>query len=166
MRAIHVLFYKPSAGDHWINHLVTSLSPPFSHCDLQFDDGTATSVYQWEAVYMEKKNFTRLNYERISITLDDHEYQQVWEFCQAAFKAQVRFDMIGMALSRIPIGLRKPSDRTYCSRYVIEALQKSGRAEFNKLNPLTTSPSTLHTALDATGKGFIHISEARMKRLT
>ena len=167
MRAIHVLFYQPDPDDHWINHLVTAFSPPYSHCDLQFDDDTATSIYQNETVYMQKKNFTRNNYARVSLTMNDTEYNKVKTFCVNAHKAKIGFDMLGMVCSSLPMGLLRgsPRDKTFCSRYILEALQQSGRQDLLDFNPLTTPPSTLYYALQGLGKGFIHVPEVRMQRL-
>ena len=165
MRAIHVLFYKPEAEDHWINHLVTAVSPPYSHCDMQFDDGTATSIYQNESVYMQKKNFSRTNYARISFTLNDAEYNRVKKFCDKAHTDKIKFDMLGMLCSSLPIGIRHPPDKTFCTRYILEALHQSGRLDLQLIDPLTTPPSTLYNSLRELGNGFIHVPEVRMQRL-
>ena len=58
-----------------------------------------------------------------------------------------------------------PSGKTFCSRYIAEALKQSGRPEFSSLEPLCTTPSGLHGVLFSTNKVFIDVSEARMKRL-
>ena len=67
MRAVHVLFYRPQPDDLWLNHVVTFVSPPYSHCDIQFENEVTSSIYQHETVYMEKKSLSRLNFERISV---------------------------------------------------------------------------------------------------
>jgi hypothetical protein len=169
MRAVHVMFYEPDSTDHWINHVVQAISPPFSHCDLQFEDGTATSVYQGETVYLQKKNFSRSNYTRVSITLDEAEYARVLAFCLQAHKDAVRFDLMGMVCTVLPpsvfTGMRRPAARTFCSRYVLEALQCSLRPDFLTHNPHTTTPSTLYKIMGDTGKQFIHVSDTRMARM-
>ena len=170
MRALHVLFYKPSADDHWLNRLVTTVAPPFSHCDLQFEDGMATSVYQRETVYMESKSLSRDNYERVSIAIDEGEHERIRDFCVRAHRAKVEFDPLGMALCAMPRGAAKlrgepPLDRTFCSRYVMEALQQSGRAEFLEHDAATMTPSALYKMLKEYGRDFIHIPEKRMQRL-
>lgn len=162
MRTIHVLFYTPSSEDFWLNHLVTMFDPPFSHCDIQFEDGTASGVYQGETVYWEKKSFSRQGYTRMSLAVDEQEYQKVWKFCRETFVSKISFDPMGMAMSISPIPLRKPATRTFCSRYILEALQKTGRPEFTQHNPCLISPSGLHAILKETGKGFLDVSEKRM----
>lgn len=168
MRALHVLFYRPTAEDHWLNRLVTTVAPPFSHCDLQFEDGMATSVYQRETVYMESKSFSRDNYERVSIAIDEGEYERIRDFCTEAHRNKVEFDPLGMALCAMPRAARlrePPPNKTFCSRYVMEALQQSGRAEFLPHDPTCMTPSALYRMLKEYGREFIHIPEKRLQRL-
>lgn len=166
MRAVHVLFYRPQVDDHWLNHLVTFVSPPYSHCDIQFDDGVASSIYQNESVYMQSKSFSRLNYFRLSLTMTDEEYARVYAFCKRAHEAKVGFDLPGMMFSyMMPMYTYRPANKTFCSRYVWEALQASGRREYQNINPARMSPSRLHNELVARNVSFLHVPERRMLRI-
>jgi hypothetical protein len=166
MRAVHVLFYQPQSDDHWLNHVVTRLSPPYSHCDIQFDDEVASSIYQNETVYMHKKSFSRLNYHRISLTFTEEEYWKIYSFCEHSCKLLVKFDPMGMVGSYIPFYYFQPKDRTFCSRYVTEALQASGRPAFMSLSPARITPSQLHSILQQTHASFLHIPDKRMAKIT
>ena len=163
MRAVHVLFYQPNSDDFWLNHLVAMFSPPYSHCDIQFEDGVASSIYQNETVYMQTKQFSRLNYKRVSLTFSDDEYNRILQFCRKAHQARVAFDLPGMLCAYFPWGSRKPADKTFCSRYICEALKCSGRSEFAPLEPSCVTPSSLHSHLVTNNKSFLHVSESRMK---
>ena len=165
MRAVHLLFYKPQSDDFWLNHVVSAFSPPYSHCDIQFDDGVASSIYQNESVYLQAKSFSRLNYKRVSLTFTDDETARIRAFCTNAHVGRVGFDLTGMVCSFLPWGSRKPADKTFCSRYIAEALKHSGRAEYNSLESSRATPSGLHTLLSSSNKSFIDVSEARMKRI-
>lgn len=165
MRAVHVLFYKPQADDFWLNHVVVAFSPPYSHCDIQFDDGIASSVYQNEAVYMEAKKFSRLNYERVSLTFTDDEYARIFKFCETSYRTRVGFDLTGMLCAYLPWRSRMPTDKTFCSRYICEALNESHRDEFVKLDPSSVTPSSLHTKLAENNRRFIDVSAGRMRQL-
>ena len=165
MRAVHVLFYRPQLDDHWLNHLVTTFNPPFSHCDIQFDDEVASSIYQNETVYMCKKSFSRLNYERISFIVSELEFNAIYDFCERSCKDMVRFDPMGMVGTFIPFYYLRPAQRTFCSRYVCEALQASGRAEFEHLSPARTTPSHLYSVLSGQNKSFIHVGQKRLMTL-
>jgi len=165
MRAIHVLFYKPESGDHWLNHLVTFFTPPFSHCDMQFEDDFASSIYQNEPVYLEKKNFTRKNYTRISLSFTDEEYDKIYTFCQKAHKSHIWFDPLGMIGSFLPFYYFSPTHKTFCSRYVVEALQQSQKPDFLRLCSVKMNPSKLFCHLNEMNKSFLHVSNTRMINL-
>ena len=165
MRAVHVLFYRPQPDDLWLNHVVTFVSPPYSHCDIQFENEVASSIYQNETVYLEKKSFSRLNYERVSMTFTDAEYAKIYSFCEDAHRAQVKFDPVGMVGSFLPLYAFRPSAKTFCSRYVAEALQASGKEEYNGINPARTSPSALHAFLSSAQKSFLHIPSKRLMKV-
>ena len=162
MRGVHVLFYKPSPEDHWLNTLVTKVSPPFSHCDIQFENDIASSIYQNENVYMCQKSFARMNYERISLTFSDDEYNKIFDFCESHCKRGTSFDLMGMIGSYIPLYNFKPRDKTFCSRFVVEALQASGKEVFYEMNAIKTSPSSLFKFLNQEKKTFLHISSKRL----
>jgi hypothetical protein len=166
MRALHVLFYKPEKGDHWLNHLVTFISPPYSHCDLQFENDIATSIYQNESVYIEKKNFTRCNYKRVSLSISDEEYNKILKFCENHHKNKTKFDIHGMLGCFLPFYNFKPKEKTFCSRYIVEALQESNIHELKLLNAPKISPSMLFFCLETLNKSFIHVSNSRVKYLT
>jgi hypothetical protein len=165
MRALHVVFYQPESSDHWLNHVVTFINPPFSHCDLQFDNDVASSIYQNETVYLEKKNFTRANYKRLSITLTEEQYSNVFKFCENHHKNRTEFDIHGMFGCFVPFYNFKPKNKTFCSRYVVEALQKSDIIQFKNLNSSKVSPSMLYECIESLNKSFIHLSNSRIKLL-
>ena len=164
MRAVHIHFYRPLPTDHWLNHVVTRVSPPYSHCDLQFDTGLATSIYQRETVYMENKTFSRTNYDTISLTVSEPEFQRILQYCKDAHARKVGFDLLGMMCSTLPRPMRQPQHVTFCSRYVVEALQQSGRPEFQALEAVLTTPSALHRHLKQLSNQFIHVPEQRLAR--
>lgn len=165
MRAVHVLFYRPQSDDQWLNHVVTFFSPPYSHCDIQFDNNVAFSVYQNETVYRESKSFSRLNYDRISLTFTDDEFAKIYSFCNKCHEDKVGFDPVGMVGSFVPFYYARPSKSTFCSRFVMEALQMSGRPELQQIHSCRTSPSSLHALLMKNQKCFLHISEKRLNQI-
>jgi hypothetical protein len=166
MRAVHVLFYRPQTDDHWINHLVSFFSPPFSHCDIQFEDGLASSIYSRESVYLQQKRFSRLNYERISLTMTDDEYAQVMAFCKQAHSTKVQFDLPGMLMSYMPMGSVRREGLTYCSRYIAEALQASLRKDFSNMRTGAVSPSSLYRTLKEQHRSFVYVAANRLDQLS
>jgi hypothetical protein len=130
--------------------------------------GSNRSIYQKVCVYIEAKSFSRNNYDSISIILDDGELERVQTFCDRAYRAKVRVDPFGLILCATPLPRMtscRPTDRTFCSRYLLEALQTTGRPEFMRHDPTTTTPSALYKILREHGKEFIHVSEKRMERV-
>lgn len=165
MRHIDVVFYKPNADDQFLNHLVAFVSPPYSHCDLRFDDGVVTSIYQNESVYQERKSLSREGYEWVSLAFSDSEYDAIRRFCDSSFQRGVSFDYVGMILSYLPYNFRNSPDRTFCSKFVWDALQQSNRPEFMAWRSASMTPSRIFGVLDSTNKKFLNISERRLQLL-
>lgn len=166
MRTLIITFYRPDESDHWINHLVTTFDPPYSHCDMLFDDQVATSIYQNESVYQEKKTFSRPQYDWIALVFTEDEIKRIREFCDRSFHNKVKFDFLGMLLAYLPYSPRKPVDKTFCSRFIWESLQMSQKAEFLGHDSRTMTPSRMHGILDAMNKKFMEVSPKRLMRLT
>lgn len=165
MRSLDIVFYRPSPDDHWLNHLVSFASPPYSHCDLRFDDGTVTSIYQNETVFHEQKSLSRKNYEWLSLTLTDDEMDEVRAFCDRSLLSSVGFDRVGMFLSYLPVPLWHSPNRTFCSKYIWQALQASRRKEFQTCSAGNMTPSRIYNALLAIDKTFLNISEKRLYQM-
>ena len=165
MRQIDIVFYKPRTDDQWLNHLVAFMSPPYSHCDLRFDDGVVTSIYQNEPVYQEYKSLSREGYEWVSLAFSDSEYDAIRRFCDASYHNGVMFDYVGMFLSYLPYSPRTSPDTTFCSKFIWDALQQSKREEFVSRRSASMTPSRIFRVLESTNKAFLHVSEKRLQRL-
>ena len=165
MRTLNVVFYKPKPDDVWLNKLVSFMSPPYSHCDLLFDDGVACSIYQNECVYQEKKTLSRKEYVWLSLTFTEDELLKIRAFCDKCHKERVDFDFLGMLLSYLPYSPRNVSDKTFCSRFVWEALQQSGRPEFLSHNATTMTPSRIFNVIENTNKNFLNASFKRLNQM-
>ena len=81
-------------------------------------------------------------------------------FCEQRVLEGHGFDSVGMYLARAPYLVRQickgitsivsrgsHEPRTFCSRYITEALQHIGVEGFEGMDPLATSPSMVHRAL-------------------
>ena len=165
MRLLNVVFYRPTKDDHWINHMVSILNPPYSHCDLLFDDGTATSIYQNEPVYQEKKTLSRKEYEWLTLSFTDDEIFRIRRFCDDSYRKEVQFDFLGMLCSYLPYNPRQDPNKTFCSKYVWEALQKSNRSEFTSKSASTMTPSRIYRNIEKLNKTFLNVSPKRLDRL-
>lgn len=148
MPLIHVHFYVPNANDHMINHLVTQWDPPYAHCDVQFEDGMASSIYQGENIYWRKRTFRKPGYSRITLSVKQPEYERAYRLCQHRHAAQVGFDAIGMYTLPLMVQLWKRTDHTFCSKHCTEVLQAAGVKAVASLAPHTTTPTALRRVLE------------------
>lgn len=146
MPLIHAYFYQPSESDHRLNHLVTRWDPPYAHCDIQFEDGMASSVFAGEKVYWRKRGFRKPGYSRITLSVNQAEYDRAYRQCKE--RAGLEFDAVGMYL--MPVAALMRWDRpthTFCSKHCTEVLQTAGIRAVAALAPHTTTPSALRRAL-------------------
>ena len=121
MPLINVMFYQPVANDKWINHLVTKYDPPYSHCDVQFEDGMASSVFQNEKLYWKTRRFRKPGYKRVTISVDDHTYRKAYSMCADRYLQGYSFDAIGMYSLPLSSVFTLDRDRkTFCSKNVGE----------------------------------------------
>lgn len=165
MRSLNVVFYQPKDDDHWLNKVVSTFSPPYCHCDILFDDSIATSIYQKETVYQEKKSLSREGYTWVSLTFTDEELDRIRKFCDKCFHDKVEFDELGMYLSFLPYNPMQSETKTFCSKFIWEALQKSERSEFTSSRAGTMTPSRIYRALKKMDKSFLNISVKRLEKL-
>jgi hypothetical protein len=151
MSLIHVYFYAPNESDHVLNHIVTRYSPPFSHCDVQFQDGMASSVYQGERVYWKKRGFKKPGYSRITLSVSKEDYDKAYAMCKNRFEKNYDFDKLGMFMLPLPsfLQVERPGF-TFCSKHCTEVLQAAKVRAVDGLAAKSMTPSTLHDALRKT----------------
>ncbi len=150
MPLIHAFFYIPNETDHVLNRIVTAYDPPFSHCDVQFEDSMASSVFSGERVYWRKRGFKKPGYSRITISADHHAYAKAYSLCADRSKAGCDFDAVGMYTLPLPDFLKTHRDNhTFCSKHCTEVLQLAGVRSVAGLDSKTVTPSMLHRALQA-----------------
>jgi len=148
MPSIHVYFYAPAPSDHVLNHIVTRYDPPFSHCDVQFEDGMASSVYQHETVYWRKRGFKKPGYVKLSIPVSQADYNRAYNQCQERATKQFAFDAIGMYTLPLPTALQYEREGfTFCSKHCTEILQTANVKAVAGLVAKSVTPSALQQAL-------------------
>jgi len=151
MPFINAYFYTPCDTDHIVNHAVTRWDPPFAHCDVQFEDGMASSLFQGEKIYWRKRGFKKPGYTRISLSVNQADYDRAYALCRDRFALGYAFDAIGMyTLPLVSFFGTSGIDRdryTFCSKHCTEVLQLAGVRAVSTLDAKTTTPSGLHRAL-------------------
>lgn len=159
MPLIHALFYTPNPKDHITNHLVTRFDAPFSHCDVQFEDGMASSVYQGETVYWKHRGFKKPGYTRVTMSVDQAGYNKAYQLCKDRSERKMKFDAWGMYM----LPLTRSADRqdyTFCSKHCTEILQVAGVRNAMGLDPNSMTPSALRRAL---GRTILHTDRIDLK---
>ena len=150
MPLIHAYFYAPNDTDHILNRVVTAYDPPDAHCDVQFQDVMASSVYRGEKVYWRKRGFKKPGYSRITLSADAAAYEKAYALCAEREKAGCDFDAIGMYTLPLPHFLKSDRENyTFCSKHCSEILQLAGVKSMAGLDPKTMTPSMLHRALQS-----------------
>ena len=149
MPLIHAYFYAPNDTDHIINRIVTAYDPPFSHCDVQFEDTMASSIYSGEKVYWRSRGFKKPGYTRITLSADAPLYAKAYALCQERAERGVQFDAINMyTLPLLPAAYKQDRpNHTFCSKHCTEVLQLAGVRSVLDLDPKMVTPSMLHHVL-------------------
>ena len=148
MPCINVYFYTPTPSDHVLNHIVTRYDPPFSHCDVQFEDGMASSVYQHETVYWRKRGFAKPGYTKLSLAVSQQDYAKAYNVCRDRAAQQFAFDAIGMYTLPFPASMQYEREGfTFCSKHCTEVLQAANVSTVSALAAKSVTPSALYQAI-------------------
>ena len=152
MPLLNMYFYTPTSSDSIINHVVTRWDPPFAHCDVQFEDGMASSLYQGEQIYWRKRGFKKPGYSRITVAVNQAEYQKAYTLCSDRHAMAYSFDAINMYTMQLSSYFTMDRSRhTFCSKHCTEVLQVAGVKAVAGLDPRATTPSALQRALTMSG---------------
>lgn len=152
-------FYRPPSDDVFINRAVSWVDGPFSHVEIGWDDGMASSIYAGEQVFMHQRRFANPNYTVVPVQVSGDQADKARKFCCDKANAGIGFDAVGMYTSRLPfvcrkaiallasVASRKRVDSTFCSKYVTEVLQHISMPGFSDFDPSNMSPSSVHRAV-------------------
>lgn len=149
MPFIKVYFYKPAPSDPFWNKLVTTYDGPYSHCDVQFENKMASSIYMNEPLYFKQRKFSNPNYHPpvvLSIP-DPNKYRNAYNLCHTRHKQQYQCDMIGQLT--MAAGFPVPRENyTYCSKHCAEVLQEAGVPGLQNADASVITPSGLYRLLN------------------
>lgn len=156
---VSVLFLKGRGDDPFMNKITSWLGKAihnnegFCHVEITVPGHqgvyTSSSIYQGETVTMtHSKTFSNPGYLVHSIVVNAHELDSLTKFIKSKHDAKVSFDKFGMMFASLPFQVWSPSDsKTFCSRYVTEALQAAGLECVQGVNASITTPSKLYNIL-------------------
>ena len=155
---LRVWFYDPSNDTEGIvNKLVAFADPPFCHCELQFPDDTACSIYMGTSVVMKKRSFDPDHYHCIEVNATRDKIEEAFCLCADATSRNVRFSSLQMMQSITSGGSSRPETAngsmredtlTFCSKLVTSVLLDSNVVPcLIRRNP---TPSELYRWLNTT----------------
>lgn len=156
---ILLMFYQPPPDDPFMNRAVAWLDGPFSHVEIGFSDGMASSIYSGETVFMHPRSFANPNYTTVAIQVSPEQLKKARKMCVDSAARGVQFDSIGMYMVGMPIlckhvvAMTKTTvnkggmETTFCSKYVSNILKEIGVEGFTMTDIDSTSPSMVHRIL-------------------
>lgn len=148
-RNLTLAFFSPKCNEHFINRLVARASVhPYCHVELYFETtNQCFSILLGEKAELRTKTLQSECYEIVTLAVTLKEYDGCLDFCRKISRQNVTFDNVGMYLSwfMIPcLSWSRPSDRTFCSKIICEALQSGGITEVEHRTPGLCTPSRLY----------------------
>lgn len=146
MEQLRVWFYDPSKDEHGIvNKLVALTDPPYCHCELQFEDGMACSIYMGSNVVFKQRDFDPEAYTSVHIYTTREHALRAHKLCTEAVQKQIKFSSLQMLACLSPWTWRGSNNTTFCSKLIAGILIDSG--VLDKTFERVTTPSRLYRNL-------------------
>lgn len=154
---IMLQFYTPPPKDPWMNRVVAMLDGPFSHVELVFHDGMASSIYAGEEVFFKKRTFSNPNYTTLSICLTEEQELLARDYCYrcSLSKKDAGFDSMGMYGAALPDFIRK------CIQSSMSIFQKNASHRGVENNSIASTESQ-----DSRAEEEAHLNMLHLSRLT
>ena len=90
-------FYEPtSTNEPHINRLVAKADGPFCHCELQFNDGAAFTLYMGSPAIMRRRTFKSKNYSCVSVKCSIEQESACRACAEEACRVGVPFSIVRM----------------------------------------------------------------------
>lgn len=141
---LSVWFYDPAKDRQGLlNKVVAYMDAPFCHCELQFMNGVACSIYLGTTMVMKRRDFDPFYYTKVDVPCSIQQEKLAIERSEQLKLKQERCTMLAMSSCIHRLNVR-PRD-TFCSKLVADILQYAGLLENVCVN--TVSPSALYRKL-------------------
>lgn len=147
-RQLTMAFYSPGENDKsWVNKLVVMWSRnPYSHCELIFDNGLATSILHGETIFCKKRTFASENYVFKGFNVSHAVHEKIYQYACQESRKNIGFSNSAMLTPILGWRLQREASGTFCSKYIVEVLQHGG---ISWAMPLTAEFSTPSSIFDA-----------------
>jgi hypothetical protein len=127
MKQIILAFYRPGAEDpSWVNKLVVLCSKhPYSHCELVFNDGLATSIMAGGTVFCKLRSFNNPNYILRGFNVTAHQHDVMYQYALEQSRKEIPFSnrlMLAPMLGSL-VAPKYNVCGTFCSQHIVKVLQ-------------------------------------------
>jgi hypothetical protein len=148
-KQITIAFYRPGPDDRsWMNKLVAACCKnPFSHCEMIFENGFATSILHGETVFCKQRTFASDRYVFKGFSVSRLVHDRMYQYACLQSTLQVPFSSAAMLTPVIRWKLGAGNPGTFCSKYIVEVLQQGNITWAMRLDPDYSSPSSLYDDL-------------------
>ena len=83
MEQVCVWFYDPARdSEGMFNKMVAYADPPYCHCEFQFADSTACSIYVGSKVIMKSRNFDPVHYTPVKFLIAREQADNAFRHCR------------------------------------------------------------------------------------
>ena len=148
-RQLIMAFYSPGEHDKsWVNKLVVMCSKnPYSHCELIFDNGLATSIMHGENIFCKKRTFASENYTFKGFNVSHATHEKIYQYACQESRKNIPFSSSAMLTPVIGWKLSQRSEGTFCSKYIVEVLQHGGITWAMNMNADYSTPSSIFDSI-------------------
>ena len=145
---LRIWFYDPSTDPRgYFNKLVAFVDGPYCHCEIQFMDGTAYSVYMGSKIIRKLRTFDTTRYTCKTVVCNSVQYNQAKHKAETEYNQQHAFSFMMMTLALSPLSVAS-TDGTFCSKLVVDILQAADLLPAH-VSSSNVSPSRLCRLLES-----------------
>jgi hypothetical protein len=102
--------------------MVAFADPPYCHCELQFQDSDACSIYMGSPVVMKKRTFDDSHYTAVRLVVTETQSHRAKALCSQKVARGVRFSSMQMLVCVSTWHASDNPDFTFCSKLVADVL--------------------------------------------
>ena len=122
MPYLRLWFYDPGGDtEGYLNHFVAKLDGPYCHCEVQFPDEVACTIYMGTSVVLKKRSFNPSAYTCVNVSCTMEQMRLARGFAEREFKAGTEFSTMAMSMALIPL-LSISGKGTFCSKLCADIL--------------------------------------------
>lgn len=123
---LNVWFFRPSQESGIMNTMVAKIDGPYCHCELQFNDGVAVTVYMGTSVRMKARDFDNKFYDVVRVSCSVAQMKAAREEAERQFNdKRYVFDIWSASRTLLKLPAGSAPYGTFCSKLVVEILKKA-----------------------------------------